>query len=151
MTLQLLTARTATFVLLTLWPWQAAACMFGDHIQRTLFFELPAALETQPIVARIKVVRVFTPKGAGLMQLNTGPETLLHAAVALSSAVILVEVVDGIRGVADGEQLSVGLPMHSCSVALDRTEIGTELYIAGEMINGFFSGSWSPSSIEQLK
>lgn len=150
-TFQMLTKRLATLLLLTLWPWQAAACMNSNWIQHTLFLELPVALETQPVVARVKILRVAEPERAELSEPDVATEYLMKAAVTLSSAIVYVEVLDGIRGVADGEVLSVSLPLHSCSVALDRTEIGTESYIAGQIINGLFSGSWSQLAIEGLE
>lgn len=134
----------AILAALTLAPLPAPACMFAEYMRQTFFPTLPVALEQQPLVARVKVqrIRLYQPKNFG--------DRPMQAEVAVSSSHVVVEVLEGVHGVAKGDLLTVSAPGHSCADPISRIDVGSIWFIAGKIQGGLFHGSRSEADLGEL-
>ncbi|MEP6020674.1 MAG: hypothetical protein ABJ251_19550 [Paracoccaceae bacterium] len=121
---------------------------------RTFFPELPAELERQPYVARVKIVGEGEMAGPpdGISTIAGYEMRMGHTGNLVSNGrYVPVFVTEGIRGATKGEILEVFLfGTGTCRVHTNNTEVGSESYIAGTLHDGLFIGSWRESDILEI-
>ncbi|MEP3638715.1 MAG: hypothetical protein ABJN14_15800 [Paracoccaceae bacterium] len=133
--------KTLMLLVFMSWPFQSLACIGLRPQADTFFLELPAALEGQPFVARVKILGAGESTPAPVGTTTVAGVTLRFSSIAVLGRNVPVLVTDGIRGASKGEVLEVHLYGGSRARHCN-TEVGSERYIAGTLYDGVFVGTW---------
>ena len=133
--------KTLMLLVFMSWPFQSLACLAYRPTGDTFFPELPAALEGQTFVARVKILGdgEFKPAPVGIT--TVAGATLRSGNLVTHGRNVPVLVTNGIRGASKGEVLEVHLYGGSCARHYN-TDVGSERYIAGTLYDGVFVGTW---------
>ena len=107
--------KTLMLLVFMSWPFQSLACLAYRPTGDTFFPELPAALEGQPFVARVKILGdgEFKPAPVGITTVAGVP--MRYGGLVMHGRNVPVLVTDGIRGASKGEVLEVHLYGGSCA------------------------------------
>jgi hypothetical protein len=99
--------------------------------QSTFLARLPPSAFEQPVVAEVEIVELVEPSGSG------------ERASAYRAR---VRVIAALKGVVEGQMLTVDTGRTSCHILVTASSLGSRAYIAGraDAESGSLSGTWRP-------